>query len=337
MATNHEAVVDGAATRGNVVLLDAEDERYPVVYATPAGQIKLNTAVVRRFFCPEATDLEASAFMGFCKHSGLNPFLREVYLTKMGSDEEGGGGSKAQIIVAYTSFMKRAEEQTEYKGFRAGLVVMPRAGDEGASAQPVKGEPDIVSEPMFAIRGEIRPPGYDIVGAWCKVFRSDRSEEPTIVTVDLEEYIQYKRDGKTPRKNWKEKRATMIVKTAIGHGHRDAFPSALAGFHLEEEMPTGDRVMPATPIPAEDVAAAEPKALPPALTPLFDQLGMRPAERAMWLGRHRDKAEDEQVTLLRQEITALAPAPAATPAPPSASVPPPPTSAVPSQPSLVEF
>ena len=63
------------------------EEKGVVQYDTPRGQITLTIQIVRRFFCPKATELEALAFAGYCKHTGLNPFLREVYLVKYDESE----------------------------------------------------------------------------------------------------------------------------------------------------------------------------------------------------------------------------------------------------------
>jgi len=201
------------------------EEKGIVQYDTPRGQITLTVQIVRRFFCPKATELEALAFAGYCKHTGLNPFLREVYLVKYDESEP------ASIITAYQSFMKRAERAEGYGGFRAGIVLLP--DPEARPRELIKGE-DLsgVPPPFVALEGTLIPPGYTLVGGWCQVTRVGR---PSIVsTVRLEEYLQRRRDGK-PTRAWERMPATMIRKVPVGQAHRDAWPDELSGLVLEEE------------------------------------------------------------------------------------------------------
>ena len=219
----------------------SSEEKGVVQYETPRGHITLTVQIVRRFFCPKATELEALAFAGYCKHTGLNPFLREVYLVKYDESEP------ASIITAYQSFMKRAERAEGYGGFRAGIVLLP--DPEARPRELIKGE-DLsgVPPPFVALEGTLIPPGYTLVGGWCQVTRVGR---PSIVsTVRLEEYLQRRRDGK-PTRAWERMPATMIRKVPVGQAHRDAWPDELSGLVLEEEggarIGEGEAAVPALP------------------------------------------------------------------------------------------
>ena len=131
--------------------IPTKEERLVVRYKTATGdEITLTRSIVQQFFLPDATEIEAHAFMGFCQFTGLNPFLREVYLTRMGGDDEEGGKGRASVIVAYTAFMKRAELTRQYRGFRAGIIIIP---DEGSP--PLKGvDVEGVYAPCIALKGE---------------------------------------------------------------------------------------------------------------------------------------------------------------------------------------
>jgi phage recombination protein Bet len=306
----------GPQPQGEKKVLD--EERGVIRYETPRGDITLTTAIVRKFFLANASDLEAMAFAGFCKWSGLNPFLREVYLTKMGNEDQ------AQIIVAYSSFMKRAERAKDsqgplYKGFKAGIVLAPVRSAPIASQPeqppaepvlPVQGVAAVVPAPFIAIEGTLVPPGHALVGGWCLVWRRDRGEEPAgKAVVSVKEYTRRRRDGAI-MKNWDPDSgmpATMIRKTAIGHGHREAFSDELAGFYLEEELPPREELrkepvaQPEMPTAAEDVVV-----IPEALQPLFVKLEWSRGKVEMWLARYRESTLEEQLALLQKEVPAAA-------------------------------
>jgi phage recombination protein Bet len=278
----------------------APDERAQV-YQVGGVEIRLTARIVREYFLPDATDTEAWAFCGFCRFSGLNPFLRECYLTR---PQEGG---PATVIVAYTSFMKRAERHPQAKGWTAGIVIAPTEVVDTATGElkppvPIQGEQvDGVYPPFIAVQGTLKPRGYDLVGGWCKVWRKDR-EQPIVSVLPFDEYVRRRRDGQV-MKMWGEKPGTMIRKTAIGACHRESFPDELAGFYLEEEF-AGNAELPRAAI---EQPVDEPKELPaaeihPTIAQLFGELGYNRGTREMFLGRYRDKSVDEQVALLRQEV-----------------------------------
>jgi phage recombination protein Bet len=253
-------------------------ERGVIVYTPPgaASPIRLTVGIVRRYFCPEATELDALAFAGFCRYTGLNPFTNEAYLTVI--------DNKAQIIVAYTSFMKRAERTRAYRGFQAGVVLMPSSPDAP------KFEPEVVDgvvPPFMALRGTLIPSGYEIVGGWCRVGRNDR-DEPTTAVVSMREYRRHRRDGKVMRM-WDDEDgmpATMIRKTAVAHAHRDAFPNELAGFYLDTEFPVGERRFD-RPVTVDAEAPVVVTPVPPEVMALLQRLPWTDGQREMFLAEAR--------------------------------------------------
>ncbi len=282
----------------------APDERAQV-YQVGGVEIRLTARIVREYFLQDATETEAWAFCGFCRFSGLNPFLRECYLTR---PQEGGA---ATVIVAYTSFMKRAERHPQAKGWTAGIVIAPTEVVDTSTGElkppvPLQGEQvDGVYPPFIAVQGTLRPRGYELVGGWCKVWRKDR-EQPIVSALPFEEYVRRRRDGQV-MKMWGEKPGTMIRKTAIGACHRESFPDELAGFYLEEELPSGGELPRTALEPPKD----EPKALPeavihPTIAQLFGDLGWNRGTREMFVGRHKDTPVEEQERLLRRELAAKA-------------------------------
>lgn len=105
-----------------------------VVYETSKGEVALSINVVRELFCKEATDNEIGLFMQLCKFQGLNPFLKEAYLVKYGTNP-------ASIIVGKETFTKRANRHDQFDGYETGLDL----AEDGS-----------------------------VIGAWSKVYRKDR-------------------------------------------------------------------------------------------------------------------------------------------------------------------
>lgn len=150
------------------------------------------------------TDQEVVLFLNLCKFQQLNPFLNEAYLVKFGSNQ-------AQIIVSKEAFMKRAEKNKEFAGFKAGIIV---ARDN-----------EIVE-----IEGAFKLPTDKLIGGFAKVYRKDR-ETPIVVKISFEEFSK-------GQSTWKQMPMNMIRKTAIVNALREAFPNSLGAMYTEEEAQT---------------------------------------------------------------------------------------------------
>ena len=255
-------------------------EKGVVVY-TPTGstdQITLTTAIVRRFFCEKATEVDAYSFMGFCRYSGLNPFLNECFLSVFDGE--------AHVMVAYTAFMKRAERHRNYRRFRAGVALLKT----DTAALDFPGETvDGVVPPFVAIQGTLIPPGWSLAGGWCQVWRSDRGDEPIVGTAALKEHLRKKSDGHV-MKMWDDDRgmpATMIWKTAIAKSFRLAFPDELAGFYLPEEF--AQRQAPAVQVSPKE--AEEATTVPAALLEIAAAGGWTRGKLEMWIAEQTRQGE----------------------------------------------
>ena len=177
-------------------------------YTLEGGQV-LSATTVKNYIAPGATDQEVLYYIELCKAQKLNPFVRDAYLVKYGSQP-------AQIIVGKDVFLKKAGENPNFNGLKAGIVVVDKNGD-------VK-ERD----------GSLKVPGDELIGGWCEVYLKNR-EYPTKCLVSLDEYIQKKKDG-TVNSMWSSKPCTMIRKVAQSQALREAFPNELRGLYEKEEM-----------------------------------------------------------------------------------------------------
>ncbi|MFH0810786.1 MAG: phage recombination protein Bet [Pseudomonadota bacterium] len=93
----------------------SEEGKELVVYETEKGVVELSVNVVREMFCPAATDTEVKLFIALCKFQGLNPFLREVYLIKYGTNP-------ASIVTGKETFTKRANRHEQFNGYETSLA-----------------------------------------------------------------------------------------------------------------------------------------------------------------------------------------------------------------------
>ena len=178
-----------------------------IVWDTDKGEVKLSVALVRMYFCPEASTVEAMTFLSICKYQKLNPWLREAYLIKFGN-------SPASIVVGKDTFSKRAVRNPKYQGFRAGIVVQ-----KGDAIECREGSLLLKDEPLL--------------GGWCKVMMKDR--EAIYAEVSLSEYEGRTKEGDLNR-TWRGKSATMIRKVAYVQAHREAMPEEFEGLYDESEI-----------------------------------------------------------------------------------------------------
>lgn len=176
-----------------------------VIYESAGQEVKMNFAIVRNYLTRGNTtvsDTEVVTFINICRYNSLNPFLNEAYLIKFGNNP-------AQMIVSKEALMKRAEANPSYDGLEAGLILLR-------------------NNEVIEVEGNFHLPTDDILGAWAKVYRKDRSK-PFVAKVNLSEY-----DKK--QSSWNEKKATMIGKVAKVQALREAFPMQLGAIYSKEEQ-----------------------------------------------------------------------------------------------------
>jgi phage recombination protein Bet len=178
--------------------------------------VVLNEDIVKKYICPTATNPEIYVFLQLCKAQNLNPFLKEAYLIKYGS-------SPATIVTGKDTFIKRARSIEQYRGFKAGIIV-------------ISNKAVVYREGGMLVKGE------ELIGGWAEVYRSDL-DVPVRAEVAFDEYVGkkkiYKNNeivGEEINAQWSSKPATMIRKVALVQAHREAFPNQFEGMYSPEEM-----------------------------------------------------------------------------------------------------
>lgn len=183
------------------------------IFMVNGEEVKLTGNIVKNYLTrgnKAVSEQEIVLFMNLCKFQKLNPFLNEAYLVKFND-------APAQLITSKAAYMKKAESNPNYDGFKAGLIIQRK-------------EEIIEIEGGFTLKGDI------LLGAWAQVFRKDR-KHPYTIKVGLDEYDK-------GQSTWKSMPKTMIRKVAIVNALREAFPADTNGLYVEEEKIETDQINP---------------------------------------------------------------------------------------------
>lgn len=157
---------------------------------------------------PRITDKEIKLFIELARAQRLNPFIKEIFITKYGD-------YPATFIVGKDVFTKRAQANPLFKGMQAGIIVQ-----RGNAVDQREGSAMFGDEMLL--------------GGWCKVYVQGY-DVPIYDSVSFNEYAARKSDGSL-NAMWASKPATMIRKVAIVHALREAFPSDFQGLYDQSEM-----------------------------------------------------------------------------------------------------
>lgn len=157
---------------------------------------------------PRITDKEIKLFIELARAQRLNPFIKEIFITKYGD-------YPATFIVGKDVFTKRAQANPLFKGMQAGIIVQ-----RGNGVDQREGSATFSDEMLL--------------GGWCKVYVQGY-DVPIYDSVSFNEYAARKSDGSL-NAMWASKPATMIRKVAIVHALREAFPSDFQGLYDQSEM-----------------------------------------------------------------------------------------------------
>lgn len=154
-----------------------------------------------------ATDNEFKLFMHLAQSYGLDPFLKEIWCLKYGSNQP------ATVFTSRDGYLKIASRDVQMDGIQSDVVYandrLTKLAD--GTVEHGYGQPD---------RGQI-------VGAYALVFRKDRSR-PAYFYAPLAEYNA----GTNP--TWKKYPSAMIVKVAEAMALKRAF--SISGLVTQEEL-----------------------------------------------------------------------------------------------------
>lgn len=174
----------------------------------------IDEETIKNYFCKNATSSELALGAMICKQQGLNPFTGDVHFVKYGEQ-------KMQVIVSKYAFLKRAERNPNYDGFKAWV------------------EAD----------------GDDFVGK-CEVYRKDR-KMPIYSEVYLSEYNQGNKMWKEKPKTMIRK---VAVVQALREAFADELGGLLSEEEMSDEhITTAKAILPKPSIEtlAQEIANAQ--------------------------------------------------------------------------------
>lgn len=204
------------------------NENQKMEYMVAGEKVELTPNIVRQYLVsgnPEnVTMQELVMFMQLCKYNGLNPWLKEAYCIKYGSQP-------ATMVVGKEAYLKRAEMNPAFDGMESGIIVLCKNNSEQTIENRV---------------GTFHLASEEVVGGWARAWRKDRSH-PVTVEVSFDEYAGRTKDGSL-NSQWRSKPATMIRKVALVQALREAFPGDIGGMYSEEEEGTNIINQPAVEI-----------------------------------------------------------------------------------------
>lgn len=179
---------------------------------TTTGEIELTADIVRKYLVTgegKVTDQEIIMFMGLCKANKLNPFNKDAYLIKYGTQA-------ASMIVSKDVYFKRGIEHPKFNGMESGIII-----EKDGELLNKTGHCYIKDKEK-------------LIGAWCRVHRKDW-QYPVYQEVNFDEYAGRTKTGEL-NTNWKTKSVVMITKVAEATALRKAFTDSLQGMYIAEEI-----------------------------------------------------------------------------------------------------
>lgn len=190
-------------------------------YESNGEKLKLSPAIIKKYLvsgdASTVTDQEVMMFLSLCRFNHLNPFLKEAYLIKYGTQP-------ATMVTGKETFLKRANRNPNYEGLEAGVI----AYDPNNNAVSHRD-------------GTFMLPGEQLIGGWARVHVKGHVA-PHYVAISFDEYAGRKKDG-TLNSQWATKPATMIRKVAMVQALREAFPEEYAGLYSPEEIPVATEIV----------------------------------------------------------------------------------------------
>ena len=155
------------------------------------------------------TNEELKMFVELCVAHKLNPFIKEAYIIKYGTQP-------ATLVIGKDVWVKRAMRNPRYRGHQAGVTFI---GQDGKLRR---------REGSMLLDGEF------LIGGWAKVYLAGY-QVPLYDEVSFDEYKGTKKDGSL-NGQWTKMPCTMIRKTALVHVLREAFPEEFGGCYDAAEM-----------------------------------------------------------------------------------------------------
>lgn len=192
---------------------------------------EITTKDIQQYICPKANPAEIGLFLKVCIAEKLNPFLKEIYLVKYSENEP------ASIITSIQAWEKAAENDPNYQGHQAGIIVR-------------------VNGQLQNIEGAFVEDWKTVVGGWAKVYRKDR-KVPFYFAISVQEAAKQTREGKLT-KFWSNMLPSMIRTAALRRDLKEAFPNRMRNLTEEDATDAEYKEIPEGTLPASFMDDGKP-------------------------------------------------------------------------------
>lgn len=180
--------------------------------------------LLKTTICKGSTDDEFKLFLHACQHTGLDPFVRQIYAVKRWDSQ-----AKREAMVV----------QVGIDGYR---LVAERTGRYAPGP-----EPTFAYDPQGALVSAT---------AYVKKQTSDGTWHNVSATAFFSEYCQRTKDG-NPMAMWRTMPHGQLAKCAEALCIRKCFPAELSGVYTKEEMEQADNTITAIDPPITQDQAKE--------------------------------------------------------------------------------
>ena len=199
-----------------------------VVVTRSGDEITITPQTVHDYLGVELTQPEFNYFFSVCNLYGLNPFIKDIYPIKFGTQP-------ATFVIDYKVMQQAADEEPSFDGLKVGIIYLDKNG------QPQERE------------GAYLLPNEQLIGAWCDVYRKDRGHcNRTYALYD--ENAKKTKEGKITAQ-WAEKPVFMITKVAKAQALRETFPNMFSNnTYTSEEIENDNKE---TKYSAEEIIDAQ--------------------------------------------------------------------------------
>lgn len=190
-----------------------EEQKGLVVYESRGQTVELTAQIVRDFLVTGKRDLvsnqEIAYFLGICKARQLNPFVKDCYLIKYGSEP-------AAIVTAIDFYRSRARAAIDCTGWQKGVICLNNDTGE-----------------LRYSKGLVLP-NETLVGGWFKA-RPTGWNVDFELEVNLDGYIKKTADGSITKFWSKANQPSQIMKVAESQGLRTVWPDLFQGTYTADE------------------------------------------------------------------------------------------------------
>lgn len=195
---NNQTQNQAPAPRQNYNVGNANNNQVKTIITKNGEEIQISRQMIKDFLDVDLNPAEYSYFSSVCDLYGLNPYVKDIYAIKFGTQA-------ATFVIDYKVMQQAADNDPSFDGLKTGILYVDTKGI------PQERE------------GAYLLPGETLLGAWCEVYRKGRNHTNRTYAL-YDENKKLTKEGKI-NANWSDKPVFMITKVAKAQALRETFPN----------------------------------------------------------------------------------------------------------------